>query len=368
MKKILFINGSNVIGGGELSLVSIAKSFTNSCVLSFDYGPFTELLKKEKISSIVPTSTKSFLSIKKGHSISSLFAMSKSIITSIFEARRIIKDYDIVYCNSQKGIIFGITASFFLKKTYIIHIRDMLDNPRIPKYHKLILKYLIILKKPIIIANSKATANSLRNIGINNNINVIYNGIKPSVLYNKKTEKFIVAMFSRISPWKGQKEFIEAAQKIDDPGIEYWIVGDALFGEDNYKQEILDMVKNTNLEDRIKFLGYVKDPLNYMQNIDVLVLPSIEPEPFGRVVIEAMFLKKVVVATNMGGPTEIIDDEKDGLLIDTENIVLEIVEKIYNLRKNPSLYQKLSENAYSKAHNNFTESLMLSKIHNIVGI
>jgi hypothetical protein len=74
MKKILFINGSNVIGGGELSLVSIAKSFTNSCVLSFDYGPFTELLKKEKISSIVPTSTKSFLSIKKGHSISSLFA------------------------------------------------------------------------------------------------------------------------------------------------------------------------------------------------------------------------------------------------------------------------------------------------------
>lgn len=368
MKKILFINGSNQIGGGELSLLSIAKSFKeNSSVLSFDKGNFSTILEEEKIDSIVPKNTKKLLSIKRDSSFFSITSKIKYLILSIIEIRNTIKQYDIVYCNSKKAVFVGILASLFTHQKFIVHVRDIMNASSISTIQKIVYKLLINLKKPIIIANSNATKSALIQIGIRPEITVIYNGITPPIIKNKQNRKFIVAMFSRISPWKGQKYFIEAIKMLNHDKIEFWIVGDALFGEDVYKNEIVNLVNDYKLSNRIKFIGYVNNPLDYMQDIDVLILPSVSPEPFGRVVIEAMFLKKVVIATNMGGVTEIIENEKSGFLVDPKNLVNELVKDILKVFNDRRLYHTIAENGYIRAIDNFTEERMIKQIKQIVG-
>ena len=64
-----------------------------------------------------------------------------------------------------------------------------------------------------------------------------------------------------------------------------------------------------------------------MQKLDLLVHTSLTPEPFGRVIIEAMALHVPVVASNLGGPKEIIDDGVDGFLVDPKDTKL-LVKRI----------------------------------------
>ena len=371
--KILFINGTNNIGGGELSLLSIVKYYNKNCsVVSFDKGDYTYLLNKNDIDSIILKHAQDLLNIKRENGIFSLFFKLKTFLLTILELRNLYKNYDIIYCNSQKAILLGLLAGIGIRKKFIIHVRDMMDNPNISKLQKGIFTLLVNLKKPIVIANSKATKIALENIGIKQKINVIYNGITiPQKNYNKTNEKFIVAMFSRISHWKGQEYFIEAVNNIKDnlncKDIEFWIVGDAVMGteEERYKKKLLKMIKAYNLKNEIKLFGFVENPLDYMKDIDVLLLPSIYPEPFGRVVVEAMLLKKVVIATNQGGVTEIIENDVSGILVETENLAQNLYENIKKVYKNRDYYNKLSINGYKRAIENFTEERMLKNIDDI---
>jgi UDP-N-acetylglucosamine:LPS N-acetylglucosamine transferase len=175
--KILFINGTNNIGGGELSLLSIVKKFkNNSSVVSFDYGDYTNLLEKNHINSIVLKNSKELLNIKRENGMFGLLFKIKYLLLTIIELRKLIKEYDIIYLNSQKAILLGLFSALFINKKIVIHVRDMMDNPNISNIQKNIFKYLVNIKKPIIIADSIATKKALTDIGINVKIEVIYNG------------------------------------------------------------------------------------------------------------------------------------------------------------------------------------------------
>jgi len=179
-------------------------------------------------------------------------------------------------------------------------------------------------------------------------------------------------MFSRISHWKGQEYFIEIINKLKNfneyDSMEFWIVGDAVMGseEEKYKEKILKLIDTYKLDNKIKLLGFVENPIEYMKEIDILLLPSIYPEPFGRVVVEAMLLQKVVIATNHGGVTEIIENKKSGILVNVDNLVQEISDSILTLFKNKELYKSLSINGHKRAVDNFSEEKMLRKIKEII--
>jgi len=375
MKKILFINGTNNIGGGELSLLSIAKYYDNYCtIVSFDEGDYTKLLKKEKIHSIILNHSKVLLSVKREQGFLGVLFKLKSLLLTIFEIRKLSKKYDIIYCNSQKAILISLLSLIGSNKNTIIHIRDMMDNPNISNFQKTIFKILVNFSKPIIIANSKATKNALINLGIKHKIQVVYNGIQTNHIKHHKNNnnKFIISMFSRISHWKGQKYFIEAINLLKDnpefENMEFWIIGDAIMGteEEKYKKYIIELINNYDLSDNIKLFGFIENPIEYMQNIDILVLPSIYPEPFGRVIVEAMLLNKVVIATNMGGAKEIIEHNNSGFLVETNKLEHHLKNYFLILYHNKELYNKLSENGYKTALKYFTEDIMIKNIDNII--
>ena len=125
-----------------------------------------------------------------------------------------------------------------------------------------------------------------------------------------------MVMVGRLSPWKGQDVFLEAfASAFAGSNAEAYVVGGALFGEEEYEAALRQQARDLGIEHRVHFVGHVADPWAYLVDADVLVHASRIPEPFGLVVVQGLWARCAVVATSPGGPAEVITDGVDGLLV-----------------------------------------------------
>ncbi|MBI5440040.1 MAG: glycosyltransferase family 4 protein [Deltaproteobacteria bacterium] len=128
----------------------------------------------------------------------------------------------------------------------------------------------------------------------------------------------VVGMIGRITPWKGQAEFLEAARRIRDavPEARFLVVGAPdVAANDRYEGALRSLVAELGIQDAVVFTGQRDDVPQIIAALDVLVLPSVEPEPFGLVLVEAMAEEKPVVATAIGGPLEIVSPGDTGFLV-----------------------------------------------------
>lgn len=129
---------------------------------------------------------------------------------------------------------------------------------------------------------------------------------------------YLVGNVGRILPWKGQLEFLRAVEPLlkEYPYLRIALVGDAADGGSEYEQTLHTWVLDRNLDGQVCFSGFRRDVTAVYAALDLLVHSAIEPEPFGRVIVEAMMQGTPVLAANAGGPTEIIADGRNGLLRD----------------------------------------------------
>ncbi|MDD5627222.1 MAG: glycosyltransferase family 4 protein [Patescibacteria group bacterium] len=106
------------------------------------------------------------------------------------------------------------------------------------------------------------------------------------------------------------------------------------------------MAKYLRIEDKVNFLGAI--PYRLMPDLyrkaDLVVMPSLWPEPFGRTALEGMAYGKAVVSTRHGAPQEFIQNNETGILIEPGN-VLELAERIIFLLQNPDERRRIGENA-----------------------
>jgi glycosyltransferase involved in cell wall biosynthesis len=138
----------------------------------------------------------------------------------------------------------------------------------------------------------------------------------------------LVGHVAQITPWKGQDTAIKALKELHGthPDARLLIVGEAKFVDratryDNiaYLESLHRLVKELGLEWYVEFWGERNDVSVVMRALDVLVAPSWE-EPFGRSIIEAMAVETPVVATNLGGPAEFIEDGTDGIVLPPRDV------------------------------------------------
>lgn len=128
----------------------------------------------------------------------------------------------------------------------------------------------------------------------------------------------LIIMVSRLQRWKGIHVFLEAAASVarQRPEPHFMVVGGALFGLDQgYAASLHDMVNRLGLKRRVHLVGYRSDVAGFFAAADVVVHASIEPEPFGMVLLEAMAAGKPVIASDLGGPREIVENGVTGLLV-----------------------------------------------------
>ena len=151
--------------------------------------------------------------------------------------------------------------------------------------------------------------------------------------------KKIILLPGRLTTWKGQEMFLEALNKVNiQLGNESFIA--ILLGSDQgrelYKKKLIRMVEQYRLTKQVKFIEHCKNmPLAYKIS-DFVVSSSIEPEAFGRISVEAQSMKKLIIASNIGGSNETIIDGKTGILFEagnSDNLSEKIIEAI-NLDQN----------------------------------
>jgi glycosyltransferase involved in cell wall biosynthesis len=127
----------------------------------------------------------------------------------------------------------------------------------------------------------------------------------------------LIGMAGRVTRWKGQSIFVQAAKLIAERHAEakFAAVGGVFDTEKFYMERFRKEVRDAGLENKLTINDFRADMPDVFAAFDIFILPSILPEPFGLVVIEAMASGKPVVATAPGGPSETVVDGETGFLV-----------------------------------------------------
>jgi glycosyltransferase involved in cell wall biosynthesis len=175
--------------------------------------------------------------------------------------------------------------------------------------------------------------------------------------------RIIVAMVGRLQPWKGQHRVLEALWALLARGLDVHLLlvgGDAHALSPDYARLVMRMVRDRGLADRATLTGQVPSALPYIALSDVLVNAS-ETEPFGLVLIEAMMAGTAVVAVDAGGPAEVIENERSGLLL-ADGTPLTIADGLERLVTDEALRRRLAAAGRRRALERFSAAAMTERL------
>lgn len=168
---------------------------------------------------------------------------------------------------------------------------------------------------------------------------------------------FLVGSVGRILPWKGQREFLLAVEPLlaELPDLRVVFVGDEADSTAGYLEELRDRVVRSGLGPRLTFAGFRTDTPAVFAALDLMVHSAIEPEPFGRVLVEAMVQATPVLAAHAGGPLEILTDGSDGFLRDPRDLsaVRDVIRWCYHHRGEA---HEIGRRGQRTAHDRFSPS------------
>ncbi len=169
-----------------------------------------------------------------------------------------------------------------------------------------------------------------------------------------KTE-YRIGIVGRITPIKGHVFFLQAIARVVRifQNVKILIIGDAPGDKPEYLGNLKALVKRLEIGRFVEFLGTRQDIPRVMSELDLLVLPSLGQEAFGRVIIEAGASGVPVIATRLGGAVDIIENEKTGILVKPGDIV-ELVDSIVRLLKDRGLARNLAAEARMKVEREYS--------------
>jgi glycosyltransferase involved in cell wall biosynthesis len=158
-----------------------------------------------------------------------------------------------------------------------------------------------------------------------------------------KADAVVIGIFGRLVGWKGQLEFLQAFKTARErfPESVALVVGDASDLGKNYELMLRQWVADNGLTEAVVFTGYSSDVGPLYQICDIVVHASIEPEPFGLVIVEALSAGPAVIASSLGAGPEIVADGVTGLIADPRS-PHELAGALTTLLADPQLRRKLA--------------------------
>lgn len=170
-----------------------------------------------------------------------------------------------------------------------------------------------------------------------------------------KKNDFLICNVGRIVEWKGQEVFIQALSRIKEqtPELKAMVIGGVDPGKETYLDRLKQLVEKHRLTEQVIFTGFRKDIPRLLSAADILVHSSNLPEPFGTVIYEAMAAGKPVISTDAGGNPEIIDHDKNGILVKINN-PLSMAQAILTCYNNRQWVVDMGEKAREKARRKYT--------------
>ena len=323
--RVVYLNHVARLSGGEIALVralSALGGHVDPYVILGEDGPLVErLLGIEVTVEVLPVPTTA-REVRK-ESVRPRTLGAKALAASagyVWTLQRRLRELrpDLVHTNSLKADLYGGAAGRLAGIPVVWHLRDRVAPDYLPKAAVHLVRAGARILPTSVIANSHATLDTLPHL--HRSAVVTYSVVLDAIPGRQPqapsaNHPFRIGTLGRLAPWKGQNVFLDAfARAFPDGDSEAWIVGAAMFGEEDYAASLHDQARQLGISDRVVFRGFQEDVWSELAQLDTLVHCSLIPEPFGQVVCEGMVAGVPVIAANAGGPAEIITDGVDGML------------------------------------------------------
>ncbi len=229
---------------------------------------------------------------------------------------------DVVHANSTRAALSCGLARRLGGPALAVHVHDVLGDDRVSR----LVAGVIGSSADVVLANSAYVRGTVEREGgppvvvVENPVDLARfdparaDGARVRRDLGIATGTPVLALVGQITPWKGQDTAIRALAALPERHrtTQLLIVGEPVFAGDGtrfdnvrFRDELAGLARELGVADRVAFLGARGDVADVLASADVALVPSWE-EPFGRVVIEAMALGVPVVATDRGGPPEIL--------------------------------------------------------------
>jgi glycosyltransferase involved in cell wall biosynthesis len=297
-------------------------------------------------------------------------------ILKVWPIIRIIKenDIDFVHVNSGlRGSKSGILAAWLTNLPCVCHERMFHELTSFDRIFSKFVDYFIYISRAIAEHCATQGIPADKGVVIHNAVDLtefsqIYDSLAVRSEFNWTNQEQLVGIIGRLDWWKGHEYFLEAVAKVSQqmPNLRGLIVGAPETSLQNqiYYQKLQVLTKSLDIEDNITFTGFRGDIPRLLMALDVVVLSSATPEPFGRVVIEGMAAGKPVIATAVGGVLDIIEDGINGVLVPCKDSQA-IADAISWLLSNQAKSKQIGEAARMRVVEKFTVEQHVTAIQNV---
>lgn len=359
MINILFLHGGAEMYGADKVLLDLIrnldKSRYNPFVILPTDGVLVEALKKEKVKVKVipyPIMRRKYFNMKGIVQYGINLIKYSRLLCKIARKNKI----HIVHTNTA-AVLEGCYVSHKMNIPQLWSIHEIIVRPKM--MFKITSK-LISRFSQITITDSEAVKNHLLSSGyfMKDAVRVIYNGVdsdhfnpdNDSSYLNEEwdipSDARVIGMMGRVNSWKGQSDFLKAANIIMEKYLDVYtvFVGSAFEGEEWREEELAAEIANSPYKNRIINKGYRTDSAGIYKLYDVFVLPSTNPDPLPTVVLEAMATGKPIVGYRHGGVCEMVEEGYNGLLADVCNPE-SLAEKISVLLDDSNLREEMGKHS-----------------------
>lgn len=388
---VLFYDHQSEISGGEVILLTLLQSLLLEAsdnyrlVLVCPSG-----LLSTRASQLAGLEIHSIRALEVGYTLSPwrLLGYVLRVLMVSLSLAFLIRKYQarVIHANSIRSGVVACLAAPFVRVKVIIHLHDVLRLSLIDRFIGWL--FTKLAWKLVAISDYVQKSAGLAGTELGRKCVTIYNGIDTTLFdpqrYQQGEERTrhltewaiisgsrkecwpLMALGGQITPWKGQREALEALVILREkfPRAGLIIAGatkfqqkSARYNNTQFKKELEDFIREKKLEEAVWFCGERTDISRLLVGTDLLILPS-WAEPFGLILVEAMALELPVVASAIGGPLEIICPGENGLLFPSKDSVA-LADAVEQLFSNPDYIGNMGKAARKTVEARFSKELMV---------
>ncbi len=371
VRRVLFVNPGRDLGGAEQSLLLLLQGLRQAgvepTVAVFGDGPFRAALERVDIPTVTLGLPDRLLQTSR-YALPMRFAdVGALALRGVPAALRLAAlarrlQADLLHSNGLKAHLIAGVAGGVARRPVVWHLRDFPPDGPTGRLFRTAARHL----PSLVLTNSEAVASELRStlngspplIAVPNPVDL--ERFRPAPAAGPvraelgiAAESPLVGMVAHLTPWKGHEDFLRVARRVLDavPEAHFVIAGGPIYetaGHAGYEASLRRQVSDLGLGPRVSFLGARNDVPDVLAALDVLVHCPTAPEPFGRVLAEAMAVARPVVATDGGGIPEIVRDGETGYLVRSRDTP-EFADRVVRLLRDPALRARLGAAGRNRA-------------------
>ena len=280
---------------------------------------------------------------------------------------------DIVHHFTIKPVIYGSFAAKFFPSIFVVNAVTGLgyifkQKGVIRKFVEILYRFALAGKSYTVFQNPENLSYFLKNKIVSEGKACLIRGSGVDIRRFAPSEnsttsisnKVTFLMASRLLWDKGVKEFVEAAKKVKEVFTEtdFWLVGD--IDEGNPSSVSRDWLHEEIRYGIIKWYGHRDDVITFIQKADVVVLPSFYPEGLPKILLEGAAVAKPIIATDVPGCREIVENRENGLLVPVKD-VSKLAEAMIRMIQNPSMRREMGKKGRVIVVQNFSDEIVISE-------